>query len=339
MNISGNSIVLREVNTNLVRKIMKIKRLATKQQVSEATGLSIVTVSTIIQQLVESNEVFKVDQAPSSGGRPASQFSFNKDFSHVLVLFTHEQAGQDILHICVANLYGECVKTQSVPLPQINLKTFEPWIDAYIQEFPSIRAIGFGLPGFEVNGKIIVLDYPALVGEQLSQYYSSRYQLPVIFENDVNAAVVGYCTKNESESESTVIYTYFPKKYPPGAGIFINGKVYKGMSNYAGEFSSIPFGIDWCDPSLYRSQDQFCSAISKVIIAMSSLLNPGKIVLFGDFLTSEGLEKIKQICALILPSTSVPDLYLSDNFTGDYQNGMITETLATLETQVFIHQS
>ena len=339
MNISGNSILLREVNTNLVRKVMKLKRLATKQQVSEATGLSIVTVSTIIQQLVESNEVFEVDQAPSSGGRPASQFSFNENFSQVLVLFTHEQAGKDILHICVANLYGECVKTQNIPLDQISLKTFEPWIDEYLREFPSIRAIGFGLPGFEVNGKIIVLDYPALVGEQLSQYYSSRYQLPVIFENDVNAAVVGYCTKNESESESTVIYVYFPKKYPPGAGIFIDGKVYKGVSNYAGEFSSIPFGINWCESSLYQSQDQFCPAISKVIIAMSSLLNPRKIVLFGDFLTSESLEKINQNCSSILPSTSVPDLYLSDNFTSDYQNGMITETLASLETQISLYQS
>lgn len=339
MNISGNASILREINTYIVRQILKSERLVTKQQIAEISGLSTVTVSTIIQRLLEDNEVFEADQAPSSGGRPAHQFCFNENHSHVLVLFTHEQFGQDILHLCVANLYGECVKTQSVPLDKIELNTFVPWIDAYLKEFPTIRAIGFGLPGLEVNGKIIVLDYPALVGKKLTQFYSDRYQLPVIFENDVNAAVMGYCKTIEEPSGTTVIYTYFPKKYPPGAGIYIDGKLYKGMSNYAGEFGVIPFEIDWQDLALYQNVDQYGPAISKVIIAMSGLLNPQKIILFGDFLTSETLEKIRQLCSLVLPSTAVPQLFLSDNFTDDYQRGMVSVTLEVLEPQINLFQS
>jgi len=45
----------------------------------------------------------------------------------------------------------------------------------------------------------------------------------VIFENDVNAASVGYCKRNQNESDTALIYLYFPQKYPPGGGIYING--------------------------------------------------------------------------------------------------------------------
>jgi predicted transcriptional regulator len=337
MKLSGNALMMREVNINLVRKSMKAKKQATKQQIAEATGLSTVTVATIIQLLVEANEIMEVDQVPSNGGRPAHQFRFNENFAHILALYTREQNDQDLLHIRVADLFGECVKTQDVVLEDIRLESFEPWIDACLQVYPSIGAIGFGLPGFEVDGKIIALDYPALVGARLTETYSNRYHLPVIFENDVNAAAVGYCGRNDIRSEAAVIYTYFPRKYPPGAGIYLNGKLYKGISNYTGEISSIPFVIDWHDPSLYDSPEQFCPAIAKIVITMSSLLNPHSVVLHGSFLTPASIETIRQICAAHLPNTSVPNIVLSEDFPSDFQAGMIAETLACLEPHLSLN--
>lgn len=211
MTLSGNALIMREVNTQLVRRSLKDRKQATKQQIAEDTGLSIVTVATIVQQLLDSHEILKVEQAPSTGGRPAQQFRFNEDFAHILVLFTHEHEGKDLLHIRVANLYGECISTGDVVLEDIRLETFESWIEAALREYPSIQAIGFGLPGVDVDGKIILLDYPALVGERLTEFYSRRFGLPVIFENDVNAAAAGYCTRHEMQTDAAVIYAYFPK--------------------------------------------------------------------------------------------------------------------------------
>ncbi|HEX2981856.1 MAG TPA: ROK family protein [Anaerolineaceae bacterium] len=334
MSLSGNALIMREVNIGLVRKALKRLRQATKQQIAEVTGLSTVTVGTIIQQLEGANEVFEVDLAPSSGGRPAHQFRFNENSAYVLILFTHEQDGQDLLHIRVANLYGEVVKAQEVALEDIRLESFEPWIDACLKEYPSIRAIGFGLPGFDVAGKIIVLDYPALVGTRLTDAYTHRYHLPVIFENDVNAAAMGYCKRKSIQTEAAVIYAYFPKRYPPGAGIYLDGHLYKGIRNSAGEISSIPLGIDWLDPLLYSHPEQFCPAIANVVIAMCSLLNPHSVVLHGSFLTEDSIETIHKTCAARLPHTSVPNLILSDDFTSDYEAGMIAETLDCLEPQL-----
>lgn len=339
MTISGNALLMREVNTNLVRTSLKTRKQATRQQIAEETGLSTVTVATIIQQLIETNEIFQIGPIPSNGGRPAYQFRFNENFAHVLALFTHEQDGKDLLHIRIANLYGEVVQAQDVALENIHIASFEPWIDACLQEYPSIRAIGFGLPGFELNGKIILVDYPALIGERLCEVYSQRYHLPVIFENDVNAAAIGYCKRKKLQSEAAIIYAYFPKKYPPGAGIYLNGKLYKGLSNYAGEFSTIPFEIDWLNPTLYQSPRQFCPALAKVIIAMNSLLNPHSIVLYGSFLTPDSIETISQICAERLPLSSIPHLLLAEDFTADFQAGILAETLACLEPHLSLIHS
>jgi predicted ArsR family transcriptional regulator len=82
---------MKEVNVNLVRKYLKTRNQATKQQIAEAAGLTTVTVATSIQGLVGADEIYQVDQAPSSGGRPAHRFRFNENFAHVLALYAHEQ--------------------------------------------------------------------------------------------------------------------------------------------------------------------------------------------------------------------------------------------------------
>lgn len=333
MSVSANALVMKEININLVRRTLKEKREATKQQIAEATGLSTVTVATILNQLTEEDLVIDVGSVASAGGRPAQLFRFNENHSHVLVLFTHEQAGEDMLYVRVANLNGVSVYEVDTPLAEIDLHTFEPYIDAALQEYATIRAVGFGLPGVEFGGQVLGGDYPALTGTAFLTHYQERYHLPMIFENDVNAASVGYCRRHQIASEAATVYLYFPQKYPPGGGIYINGKLYRGYSNYAGEVAGMPLGINWYDPTLYTSPARICEAIAILIEAISLLLNPQSVILYGAFLTDTHLDDIRQRCAARQPAKSIPRIALADDFTLDYQNGIIEETLALLEPQ------
>lgn len=328
-----NALVMKEINTNLVRKTLQTKREATKHQIAETTDLSTVTVGTILQTLIDENMVFDAGLADSRGGRPAQLFRFNENHSHVLVLFTHEEDGLDMLYVRVANLNGDCLYEYDTPLTDINLHTFEQYIDAALEEYATIRGIGFGLPGIEIDGEIVLLDYPALVGTSFIQHYQNRYQLPVIVENDVNAASLGYCKQNQIESKGAVLYLYFPQKYQPGGGIYIDGALHKGYSNYAGEVAGMPLGIDWSDPTLYTSHERICEAIATLIKGISFLLNPHSVILYGKFLSDAHLADIEQRCTAFLPSRLIPHLHLATDFTLDYQTGIIAETLELLEPQ------
>ncbi|MDF2986486.1 MAG: family transcriptional regulator [Eubacterium sp.] len=333
-NISGNSLVIKEVNINLVRKVLKEKGQATKQQIAQATGLSTVTVNTVLIKLIQQNEAYEIELSSSIGGRRAHQFRYNSNHALALILFPYENKGEITVHSTVINLSGECVEEGTVIVNTIDLSVLENIIAERLSAYQNIKAMGFGLPGAENEGKMVVSDYKALLGVSITEYFSKKYNKPVIVENDVNAAVIGYSKRSYADDGSTVVYLYFPENYPPGAGISINGKLHKGKRNFAGEVSNIPLGIPWGDAAFYSSFDEVCKAIGNIVISVSSIIDPDLVVMHGNFLTPLHSSSIAEICRNRLPHSVVPEIVISCDFTQDYLKGMIVKTLETLEPNI-----
>ncbi|WP_070000633.1 ROK family transcriptional regulator [Cellulosilyticum sp. I15G10I2] len=331
--IGGNSIVIKEININLIRKTLREKGQATKQQLAELTGLSLVTVGSVLQQLIKENEVCEAELSSSSGGRPAQNFKYNDYFSLILIIFPYEVNGDISIHCAVVSLLGKSVHEVDEKVEGIDLESFERIISPLISTYPTIKAIGFGLPSVEMDGKIIISDYQALMGVSIAAHFSERYHMTVIMENDVNAAVVGFAKRKTIATGCTMAYLYFPDQYPPGSGIFLNGQLHKGKGNFAGEIAALPLGIKW-NQELYRSFDRVCEAIAQVVVTLSCVLNPHYIVLSGSYLSDSHVKAIIQMCSTKLPQNIVPDIFLSENFTSDYQRGIIEQTLAVLEPEI-----
>ena len=337
-NIGGNALVIKEVNINLVRRVLKEKTQATKKQIADTTGLSIVTVGTMLQHLVQHHEVLEAGLTSSSGGRPSQLYKYNDNFALALILFPFEKEGSIQIHYTVVNLSGQCVQEADVKVEHVDLSSFENIIDPLLTAYPSIQALGFGLPGAEYDGTMVVSDYEALLGLSVTEYFSHRYQKPVVMENDVNAAVIGFCNRTQTAADSTIVYFYIPERFPPGAGIYINGKLYKGKRSFAGEVGNIPLGIPWGEPSLLASFDLICESIAKLTIAVSSVLNPDTVVLYGSFLTTEHVKAISELCSVKLPTSAMPRVLLTEDFAADYVQGMIVQTLSTLEPNLQLTQ-
>jgi len=337
--IGGNAIVMKEVNVNLVRMMLKAEGEATKQQIAGLTGLSAVTVGTILLQLLQTGEVKETELCSSGGGRPAQRFMYNGDFAFALTLFPYEVAGRTIIRSTVVNLLGTRVHERTDEVEQVDVACFERIIDALLASYPAIRAIGFGLPGAEWKGTIVISDYKALIGIAIVDYFSEKYEMPVIMENDVNAAVVGFCERKQIGSDSAVVYLYFPDHYPPGAGIIIHGKLFKGRRNFAGEVGHIPLGIPWGKNSFMASSEKVEHAIVQLIVSICAVLNPDCIVLCGNFLDQAIGRRIAERCSTDLPISAVPEVIVSEDFAGDYAEGMAAQTLATLEPSIVLSQA
>ncbi|MBU3132738.1 ROK family protein [Clostridium gasigenes] len=330
--LSGNSLLMKEVNSNIILKKLKNEKKATTQRLSEVTGLSAVTVGSILQKLIEGKQVFKDDVIPSNGGRPAHRYCYNGEYSHVLIIYTDEDNEKDRVHASVVNLFGECIHKENFSLEHIVLESFEPIIDKLIHKYQTIKAIGFGLPGAEHNGTIITNDYKNLNGVRFSEYYRNRYNIPVKFENDVNAAVIGYCNMHEEEikSDAAIVYVYFPEKYSPGVGIYINGKIYTGFKNFAGEVKNMPLGIEWENIN-YNSIKEVSNAIAKLIISIVYVLDPERIILYGRFINEDYLKNIITTCKYTLIETTLPVISKTEDFNSDFENGISKSTLDLLE--------
>ncbi|HWR61694.1 MAG TPA: ROK family protein [Clostridia bacterium] len=331
--IGGNALIIREINLNLVRRVLKAKGPSTKQQLALETGLSLMTVGTVLQYLMDQKEVLESELSPSSGGRPAKKYCYNYGFAHALALFPYEKDGRVIIRSAVADLSGQIVNSADTEAEVIDLDSFEGIIEPLLGSYPSSKAIGFGYPGFDKDGQIVMSDYKKLAGASLAGHFSSLFKVPAIMENDVNAAVIGFTDRCKLNNEGILIYLYFPDRYPPGAGIFINGRLLKGKDNFAGEIGVIPLDVAW-NELLYTSFEPFCEAAARLVTTLCGVLNPDRIIMNGSFLGEAHMEAIAQKCGTRLPGHVLPVISLSDDFISDYQAGLIALTLAQLEPDI-----
>ena len=325
--MGGNALMIKEINTGLVRRLLKERKRATKREIAEATGLSVVTVSAVLEDLARQGEAIGEDELiPSGGGRPARSYRYNFDFAHAAILYPRDDDGGSGVRYAVIDLKGRPVHEGETGVEQVDLSSLEGILTPLIDADSRIRAIGLGHPGVELGHKIIVSDCEMLLGTSPASYLESLYHLPVIVENDVNCAAVGF---GEGTRSGALVYLYFPDRRPPGAGIIIDGMLYKGKGNFAGEVKSVPLGIEW-NQGLYRSFGPFCEAAARLIAGISSVLNPELGVISGSFIGKSHIAAIMARCHDLLPPEILPVVFLSETFFEDYQRGLGRRTLGLL---------
>ena len=108
-------------------------------------------------------------------------------------------------------------------LEQARLESFVPDVEAALTRDGKKAAMGFGLPGTQRLGQLETSDYKGLLSTQFAGYYAARFSMPVVLENDVNAAALGYCTLR-GKTDATLCYLYFPRRYGPSAGGFAGAR-------------------------------------------------------------------------------------------------------------------
>lgn len=116
------------------------------------------------------------------------------------------------------------------------LKNLFKCIDSLMS--PSIKSIGVCAPGF-VNFHTGIIEYaggnmPGLTGCPLKSLLEERYKIPVVVENDANAAAIGEgfigCAKGLNN------FTMISLGTGIGGAIVVDGKLTRGSSWCAGEF-------------------------------------------------------------------------------------------------------
>lgn len=324
----ANAYLMKEININHVRQVMKRVETATKPQLASLTKLSVVTVNSLVKELCDLGELFEDETVPSNGGRPALTYRYNYDFSLALVMYINEKQGQDLITATVINLEDQMVFREEYTMPTFDQKHFYEIIENVLAQYASIKVIGIGIPGQTVNGKIMVSSHKQLEGIRMIEDLEAQFGLPVMVENDVNAAISGYCAKQELDEDHCVVGIYFPTKYPPGMGIYLDGKVIKGKLGMAGEVKYLPMGMDW-----YSSvaKETFIETVCKMIQTVNAILAPDKVVIYQKIVEEEAIVQAWEMYQAELSMPSYPDIILIDSFQADFEAGMRWLTLKSLE--------
>lgn len=320
MDMGADARLMKRLNKKQLRRVLRQCREATKPELADRTGLSVVTINSLLEDFLENGEVVSAGLAPSGGGRPSMLYRYRPDYRYTVILYGHQSGGTNLMHLTVMNLMGECVWRKEAYFDEVRVDSFDGLLDEAVRLFPETGLLAFGLPGEVVQEVVTIHDYPALLGPEFMAHYRERYRLPVLYENDINAMTYGACRGEEME-RATVAGIYIPRIYLPGAGIVVQGKIYYGTSHCAGELGGLPVPVPWLSLDYDREEDVLKN-LEMLVAVYGFTIAPETLILYGDFFTEGVKERLEEYSSRLLEGKFSMKLVFEKNLERDFEEGM-----------------
>ena len=227
-------------NRRVVIEAVRTHGDLSRADIARITALSSQTASNIVEELVASGVLQAEPLRKPKRGQPATPYSINPTGAYSIGL----QLDHQLLVGAVIDLAGKvCFRAEQKvdrPNPAMALPVLTRLIDDLRAgaglSAKSVLGIGLAMPGpFGVEGMTSVgpttlpgwRDFP--IAEELHR----QTGYPVTVENDANAAAIGERLYGVARKLSDFVYIFIGTGL--GAGMFLNGHLYRGNRRNAGE--------------------------------------------------------------------------------------------------------
>ncbi len=323
---SGLSHQIREQNLSSVREALHREQIATVSKLKELTGLSVVTVNKLLEELVKSGEVVKGEQSSLAGGRPAATYQFNALFELILIITCYQRSGHEYAGYSVNNLFGECLERREELLSDIQTAEFVTGIERYVELYPKIAMIGLSMPSDSVGGRVGSAIRHDPQSKNLARHLEHRFHIPVFFETDINAATLG-CYKRTPREKYVSGIVLVPGKAPT-CGFCYDGNVLRGKDGMAGEVRYFPMYNDvGILPDAVPEADDLAI---RTLRAVMCVMNPGLVVVYTEHLKAGLAERLKRRLATPAEEALLPKIEIQSAIRDDVGSGMISLCLQRL---------
>ena len=233
------AIEMRAINRSAVLDLIRRQGPVSRSAVSETLGVSLPTVLRIVDGLINEGLVRSSGASEWSGGRRRPLVEFNPGQHHTVGV----DLGGTKLYAALADLGGNILQervmqqhaTTGENSYQAVVNLIESLLEYARQSDCSVRGIGLGAPGVTYPDSGLVQWAPSLEWRDfpLKQRLSAQFNLPVIVENDVNLAALGELWFGAGQNLANLVLLAVGTGI--GAGIVINGSLYRGSHQAAGE--------------------------------------------------------------------------------------------------------
>lgn len=216
----------------------KVSTQLTRAEILELTGLSRVTVSQGIQQLISRKILIESGGDASRGGRKASYLSLNGSSGYVGVVYFSATSAS----IAIANLTGEIQNSQTSKItiedgPIKILPESISQINEMFKRIPKSKRLGIvvGVPGpvSHTLGKVVS---PPIMrgwdGINFQKEFSEALSLPTYLENDANLLAIAEHRLVYPEIENLLLVKIATGI---GSGMILGGKLHRGHGGSAGD--------------------------------------------------------------------------------------------------------
>lgn len=320
---------LRESNLQKVREILHHEQIATVSEIKDKTGLSVVTINKLVSELVKRGEIYKGGTSTKAGGRPATTYCFNANYELILILSCYRRAGNEYVGYSVHDLFGECIERREELLSDtavIHTDEFTIGIEHYLENYPRIAMIGLSMPSDSVGGRVGSAIRHDPQSKRLAHHLELRFQTPVFFETDINAAALG-CSKRLSDQDCVAGLVLVPGR-APACGFCYSGKLLRGKDGMAGEIRYFPMYNDQGVLPLEKLQADDLAI--RTLRAVMCVMNPGYVAIYTESLKPNLVERLKKSLPTAAEEALLPRIEISDGIREDIVSGMLTLSLEKL---------
>lgn len=332
---AGKPQVLKWYNSDMIGQLILEKGPISKPELAQLTNLSLPTVNKIVDSLVMDEVVIEYAMQTGNGaGRRAKTYVIDGSSGSLLVIYYLDGKWIGVSANILGRILNQIEKPAMPDRTQDPIDSIYNLLDVLMEKTEKVKAIGIGIPGVVLNsGEIFSIpSIPLFEGANLQKLLEERYHLPVFVENDVKLMTIGYYTKNMKKLDN-IVFIYVGSGI--GAGLIINGQLYKGNSSFAGEFGYMSSENDSCmdqpkygggsfesrmmelrenllkEPDNEEYREAFYKQISKALINCSTVVNPEAIILYGDELDERAVPFMREEIARYLPQHSIPEIKLT----------------------------
>ncbi|HNU94966.1 MAG TPA: ROK family transcriptional regulator [Bacillota bacterium] len=260
--LSGKAITdIAEVRRHNMRTILRLVESAgqvSRAEIARRSGLSQPTVCTAVDGLVSLGLLTVAGEGCSTGGRPPIMLKLNTDSQYAVGV----DLGGTNLRVGIADLTGKILFHREGPSPgklgirgdaavQAIADAVRETIEASGRCWNNIGGIGLGAPGVTDPSSGIVSVAPAFGWNNtpVAAMLRDEFSVPVRIDNDVNAAAMAELHYGCGLELSSFVFVSIGTGI--GAGIVVDGRVYRGSSGAAGEIGYMVIDPSWPGSGIY----------------------------------------------------------------------------------------
>ena len=230
---------------NEIIKQLYYKHPLSLTEISRLTHKSLPLVTKCVQSLIAEGYIIEQGLGPSTGGRRASLFLLNEQKQKFIVSVAMDQFITRMVIYDLVNNAKLDIFTMELPLTDNPEATDQliSFINTNLGKSgipkTDLLGIGIGVPGFVnaesgISHSYLKTDTDLPLGE----YLSEKLGLPVFLDNDSSLIALAELHYGAAVGKLNVMVANIG--WGTGLGMIVNGKLYRGSSGYAGEFSHIP---------------------------------------------------------------------------------------------------
>jgi predicted NBD/HSP70 family sugar kinase len=307
------ALEMRDINRSAILELIRRESPISRTAIAERLQVSLPTVMRIIDRLVEEGLVRSHGSTEWSGGRRRTLLAFNAA-QHVVI-------GVDLgglkMFGAIADLGGKILQEADIVRHassgeenyQNLVRLIEVLLSSPAIEGKKIWGIGIGAPAVTYHQTGVITWAYSLNWKEypLKALLTDHFRMPIIVDNDVNLAALGEFWFGAGQNRQNMVLLAIGTGI--GAGIIINGALYRGASEASGEVCNIIPGREFLGQS-YHEFGALESLASNIGIA-----NRARLAL-KDRITPEELENL-----------DAHDFYMAVRRCEEWAQQLLSETI------------